>query len=250
MAADLCEGLPELAEVDFPAQFAATLCAQQRDCGCDTTFACEGIVKDAFASIQTYAQAQGFVYDGDCAARQLVGLVEQFGCLKVSEKVVKARARACDTGCYVYRGVVDVGAGCTTPSTELAPFVSECAEPARCNANQCSLWFENHLDVGEPCSSTNDGLFKFLGECKVGTVCDIFASNVCVPIVMNGETCDSPPVCEPVDWCGPSAVCVPRKAAGEPCESILECASFRCVEQVCDDPVWICGIGGPGDLIR
>ena len=236
---DPCDpALPPIPEAEFPARFASTICQQKDDCGCTFPGSCALDFVDGFELIRDDGANLGLVYDGACAARKLAGLVQARGCNKASAIDLTP---SCTLDCLVYRGDVAAGAACTSSAVPLTThFADLCAAPNTCTADLCEAPLPT-VEVGQPCVTP-------VARCKANAGCDVTGSKTCEPFVGEGKDCTGDGVCQPDSYCGGGGTCVARAAVGAACTSDSECASFRCVNDTCDDWVWICEISEELDI--
>ncbi len=237
--ADPCDpALPPIPEAEWPDRYASTICQLKSDCGCSFPGSCALDFVDGFELIRDDGANLGLVYDGDCAARKLAGLVQARACDKASAIDVNP---SCTLDCLVYRGAVATGGACTSSPVPLTTlFADLCAAPNLCSADLCAAPIPT-VDAGQPCVTP-------IARCKANAGCDVAGSKTCEPIVGEGKDCTGNGVCRPDLYCGGDGKCTPRGQVDAACTDDGECASFRCIDNKCDDWVWICEVAEELDL--
>lgn len=237
--ADPCDpSLAPIPEAEFPARYAATICQQKTDCGCDVPGSCALDFVDGFELIRDDGANLDLVYDGACAARKLAGLVQARGCMQASAIDLNP---SCTLDCLVYRGAVAAGGACTSSPVPLTTlFADLCAAPNNCSADLCDPPLPT-VDNGQPCVLPT-------ARCKANAGCDVTGSKTCEPLIGEGKDCSADGVCRPDLYCDATNKCITRAAAGAACTKGSECASFRCTGNKCEDWVWICELAEEIDI--
>ncbi len=238
-AIDPCDpGLPPIPEAEFAERYAATICQQKSDCGCEVDFNCALEFVDGFELIRKDGANLSLTYDGACAARKLAGLVQSRGCLDASAIDL---APSCSLNCLVYRGDVLDGGACTSPPVLLTSlFADKCADPDHCAQDVCTPPLKMVAD-GQPCLSP-------LANCGASSACDYAGSKLCEPLRGAGESCTGNGVCRGELYCAGDGTCTARGAAGAACADDEQCASRRCSDSQCEDWVWICEVREEVDI--
>ncbi|HEY0135814.1 MAG TPA: hypothetical protein VGB85_17135 [Nannocystis sp.] len=244
---DACDPeLPAIAEEEFAERFAAAICEQKAACGCAPEFACETYFVDELAAVREQAQAAGLAYDGVCAARKLVGLVEQHGCEMASQVEI---GPTCAFECAVYRGDIPPGNECPVlpmPNGFLmSRFIEDCAAPGTCDYYY-ELVCTSPLPVVGPGEACRDQNAEEIATCEPGHSCD-FAQRECVPSLGPGDPCAEQSCPYPL-YCSEAELCTAPGETGASCTQKGECLSQRCGDAGCEDWVWICEVAEIVDL--
>lgn len=236
---DPCDpALPPIPEAEWPDRYASTICQLKSDCGCSFPGSCALDFVDGFELIRDDGANLGLVYDGDCAARKLAGLVQARACDRASAIDVNP---SCTLDCLVYRGAVAPAGACTSSSVLLTTlFADKCAAPDNCSADVCSPPLPTVAE-GQPCVTP-------LANCKANAACDFAGSKLCEPLRGVGEACLDNGVCRQDLYCAGDGKCLARAAADAPCTDNKECASRRCTANKCEEWVWICAIDEEIDI--
>lgn len=241
-----CEpAVTELPEAEFVKTFVDTICAQKEACGCPSATCSFGFTDDLEAIVAA-AKMQGMVYDEACAIQTLTAYVTSRGCLDGTQ----ANYPFCEY-CSAYRGTTEVGEMCmTTFEPNLYLFGEPCAGDAICFDPTCEVPDISTIPAGGVCGADDE--FNY-GSCEDGTLCDVFDSYLCEPILPDGADCTvKDGVCGYDSFCTPLGVCEPYRGEGEPCGSDYDCTSVYCVDKQCVEYTWVCeftdldnGIFGP-----
>lgn len=238
---DVCAvAIDPIPEAEFVSTFINTICAQKVECGCADDM-CSVKFKADLEDLVLYANAQGMVYDPDCAAQTVNDYVISRGCLNGEQ----ANYPFCGS-CPVYRDDIAVGEACNVPLEYAIFLFSEpCADPAAFCTNDVCYVPGAPLKLGDACASDD---VDILEDCEEGTICDYLDSGRCEQALPEGAPCLGPDgTCDGL-VCGAAGVCAPYLPPGEACTDNYDCASQYCDNFVCTEYVWICDVVEVDDL--
>ncbi|RMG94345.1 MAG: hypothetical protein D6705_16515 [Deltaproteobacteria bacterium] len=211
------DGDGSLNEEDAPGRTAQVMCDIYFECACadhqdpDRFTSREHCEAEWEASVQMdldEAEANGLVYDGECAASTLSRL-ESLGCETDPLEVFADLAE--QSPCKVFYGERQAGQSCTTYA-DLGS--DDCAQGLQCNGNGVCEAFETIPGPGDPCET------EFTTFCAGDAVCiDLGEGPHCEPWPRAGETClGQPDLCAPGLSCDQNTkTCGPAPGEGEAC---------------------------------
>ncbi len=225
--------------------YVAAECAALVDCGC---VAPSGLGQDLAACVATRSgelaavEAQGYAWDGECAARRVAAIAVECG---------GGGEMPCEVeGCELFHKDAGVGQACEfVGGSTIWLDASECTAALNCAGGLCVPGCGENLCDGQLCGAdescfhddgdsgmclTNVGLGHHCGHiygpgCAAGLVCagDDPWDGTCVQV---GEACQPcAGACEAGLFCDDSThLCWPKFPAGAPCALGEHCESMTC----------------------
>lgn len=230
--------------------YVAAECAAFADCGC---VAPQKLGKDEAACVATRGAelagfaAQGYTWDGACAAARLVAIAQE----------CEGAALACEGDrCELFHGVKVHGESC---SVTLGPLrrldVSDCGPGWSCTGGLCTGLCDGTFGCGGELCGPQGGCFSddsdnnyCRGDAVEGAFCDpIYGPDCADGLVCSAGSAAFPrcevrgAACEPCTsacdaglYCdGLSGLCVPLRPPGADCIAPSVCRSYACVDDVC-----------------
>ncbi len=223
----------------FAGAYAEAVCAQYVECGCDdfTESYCKSRMVQEAVRFFTSGFRSEKRFNAECT-QAILEAIDEYGCklhLIDFEKI--GLGDACESYCGPNAGDEAAGESCRGEDLFLYP-VSDCLAGLLCGGDgkcvqPCDAWFSDDLPAGGVCEQG----WEVVGTCAEGLVCDSNATDTCIALPGEGQTClyDQ---CLPGLWCEiivSTKTCRALLPGGEHCSVDRACWSGQCASNACTD---------------